>query len=131
MAAGTARATTKTGEQRTSSVQSIYRECKRVTGLLEICGQNRSDRQNETNRENTNMKIKCECSKEITAQPEVDPYTPNYEVITWYCSYCNRTGTKLIKHDRHGPVVVFDQRERVAVVANEPHHRRIAIESVH
>lgn len=52
---------------------------------------------------------------------------PNYEVITWYCSYCGRSGTKLIKYCRHGPMVIFNQRERVAPVADELGRHRIPI----
>jgi len=73
------------------------------------------------------MKIKCECSREITAQRDMDVYTPNYEVITWYCPNCGRSGTKLIKYGRHGPMVIFNQRERVAPVADEQHRHRIPI----
>ena len=71
------------------------------------------------------MKIKCECSREIMARRDV--YMPNYEAITWYCPYCSRSGTKLIKYCRHGPMVIFDRRERIAPVADEPHHHRIPI----
>ena len=60
------------------------------------------------------MKIKCECSREVMAQRDV--YMPNYEAITWYCPYCSRSGTKLIKYCRHGPMVIYDQRERVSAL---------------
>jgi len=73
------------------------------------------------------MKLKCECGREITAQRDMDAYMPNYEVITWYCPYCGRSGTKLIKYCRHGPMVIFNQRERIAPVAGEPRHHRIPI----
>ena len=71
------------------------------------------------------VKIKCECSREIMAQRDV--YTPNYEAITWYCPYCSRSGTKLIKYCRHGPMVIYDQRERVAPVADDQRHHLIPI----
>jgi hypothetical protein len=70
------------------------------------------------------MKIKCECSREVMARRDV--YMPNYEAITWYCPYCSR-GTKLIKYCQDGPTVIYDQRERVAPVADEPRHHRIPI----
>jgi hypothetical protein len=73
------------------------------------------------------MKIKCECSQEIIAQRHLEAYEPNYEFITWYCPYCGRSGTKLIKHGRRGPMVMFNRHEPVAPVADEPCRHRIPI----
>ena len=61
------------------------------------------------------------------ARRDVDVCTPNYEVITWYCPYCNRSGAKVTKYGPHGPIGIFNRRERVAPVADEPRRHRIPI----
>ncbi len=63
----------------------------------------------------------------MMARRDVDACTPNYEVITRYCPYCNRSGAKVTKYGPQGPIVIFNRRERVALVADEPRHRRISI----